>query len=83
MAAWVDEIMTGYFRGEVISNIPTPTPQFERFIVARLVDTEYWYYGTYYDLERAMRVAKQVHGEVFDLRDLLLADFKRKEEKHG
>lgn len=76
--------MTGYFRGEVINNIPTPTPQFERFIVARLVDTEYWYYGTYYDLERAMRVAKQVHGEVFDLRDLLLADFKRKEEeKHG
>jgi hypothetical protein len=52
--------------------------------VARLVDTEYWYYGTYYDLDRAMRVAKQVHGEVFDLRDLLLADIKRKEEvTHG
>ena len=75
--------MTGYFRGDVINNIPTPAPQFERFIVARLVDKEYWYYGTYYDLERAMRVAKQVHGEVFDLRDLLLAEFKREEGNNG
>lgn len=80
MAAQVDEIMTGYCKGDVINNIPTPTAKFERFIVARLVEKEYWYYGTYYDLKRAQRVADQVHGEVFDLRDLLLAELTKKEE---
>lgn len=72
--------MTGYCKGDVINNIPTPTPRFDRFIVARLVDKEYWYYGTYYDLKHAQRVADQVRGEVFDMRDLLMAEFIRKEK---
>ena len=74
--------MTVYCKGKVSNSIPRQTPQaeyfimarlVERFIVVRLVDTEYWCHGTCYDLESAMRVAKQVHGEVLDMRDLLLA----------
>lgn len=70
--------MTGYCNGDVINNIPTPNGA--RFIVARLADTEHWYYGAYDSLSKALDVADQVHGKVFDLADLLLVSFTKKEE---
>lgn len=39
----------------------------ERFIVARAVNTELWYYGRYLDYERAEEVAKEIDGIVLEV----------------
>lgn len=49
----------------VIYNMP---PSAEDFVVARLVNTELWYYGSYETQERAEVVAEQLgNGVVLDI----------------
>lgn len=43
----------------------------ERYVVARRIDGEYWYWGTYTEMESATVAAKFIDGEVFESKDVL------------
>lgn len=45
-----------------INNLPTTC---KKYIVARYVDGEYWYWGTFEDGAKAERVAVEIDGEIF------------------
>lgn len=49
----------------MINNMPTYAKDY-KYIVARYVDGEYWFYGAYNEKDRAMRVALQVCGTWFE-----------------
>ena len=38
-----------------------------RFVVASVVETEMWYYGTYGCLDKATEVANEIKGVVLDM----------------
>lgn len=38
-----------------------------RFVVARHVDGEWWYWGSWEDRDRANAVAEDIGGSVFDM----------------
>lgn len=48
-----------------INNIPAYAAK-HAYIVARKVNGEYWFYGAYDTFNRAMEVAWEVDGIVFD-----------------
>lgn len=53
----------------MVKNVPLSLiVQDENFMVARLVDTELWYYGFYYTMEKALEVAQELgNGLVFEV----------------
>ena len=46
-----------------INNEPNYAKDYN-YIVARLIDDEYWFYGAYNDGAKAEKVANEVNGEV-------------------
>ena len=49
---------------ENILNLPSSAYDYE-FIVARLVDDYFWYWGAYHDWTKASKVAAEIDGFVF------------------
>lgn len=47
------------YNGIPVKNIP---PKVREYVVARLVDGEYWFYGSYGTAGRARQVADEVGG---------------------
>ena len=54
------EIMTA-----LVQNVPH---DMETYVVARYVDGEYWYYGSWDDEDRASEVAAEIGGVVLENR---------------
>lgn len=48
----------------MINNMPKNVM---RFVVASVVETEMWYYGTYGCLDKATEVANEIKGVVLDM----------------
>ncbi len=54
----------------LILNAPGDLEKRDGFIVARVVDGKFWYYGIYESYTRAMNVAKEIgNGVVFEVGD--------------
>ena len=51
-----------------INNVPQYASNY-RYIIARRVDTELWFYGAYNDRNKANEVASEVGGITFDMED--------------
>ena len=47
-----------------INNVPAYAAEY-RYIVARLVEGEYWFYGAYEEGFKAERAALECNGEIF------------------
>ena len=39
-----------------------------RYVVVRLLDNEYWFYGAYNDIEQAQKIAQEINGLVKELK---------------
>lgn len=46
-----------------IQNVPEYAKDY-RYVVVRLLDNEYWFYGAYNDIEQAQRIAQEINGLV-------------------
>jgi hypothetical protein len=52
-----------------INNVPKTAYKY-RFIVARIVDNEYWYWGAYNGPLDAFKAASEISGQIFRIEDI-------------